>query len=291
VWDRITEGRRSCLRWGISLNKSILVGCGLALAFSGCASSPSTTSELMQTSEFATMGDPLEVAWSMWTRSNRAPLPENFVKGWSAFDYALVQDSADVEVAWAAVHGVLNLLQTGDGELQAMLMTELEPGGEPGLDLSFVVLNAEPSKEGILGRWSQETKQGLTPQVSILIARNAGEAGPMEITMWMHSDAEENPGETVTLRRSEGWSMFRQVGISESATKPGEVSREATIAAGVLIDAIWRPFSDVNYIEKVSASQKDRVGVEPAHAGLPKADRQIGQVLSDTQFPPRFEFR
>lgn len=265
---------------------------GLAMyTLTSCASAPESPADSRsQTSDFATLGVPTEVEWSAWTRSSQAPLPEAFLRGWTAFDYALVQDSADVEVAWAAVHGVLNLLQSQETPLHAMLMTELEPKADSGLDLSFVVSNEEPSREGILARWSQEAN-GLVPQLSILISRSLGEASPSEITLWLHSSAQEAPGETVRLDRTQGWSMARQGGIGEFTTRQGGSSQEASLAAGVLIDSVWKPFSDVNYIEKVGASQKDGVGVEPAHAGLPKADRQIGQVLSDTQFPPRFEFR
>ncbi len=252
----------------------------------GCQT-PVTTTSL--DSELMPFVDPVVVPWATWTPSDVSPLPPLFTDQWKAFDYAVLSGMDDVERTWSAVHGVLNLFQPSGTDALAMVMTELEPKPEEGLDITCVVSLEAPDREGLVFRWRALTARGLTPQVTVRMSRQAGESGPSEIVMWVSAGALEAEGETITLKRISGeWSMRHdaRIGNFELEAAPGS---EAKIVAELLTEHLWMPYQGPAYLERFGEPHDPKLGVAPVNAGLKLQDRDISQVMSDTVFPPRFQ--
>jgi hypothetical protein len=253
----------------------------------GCQTPAATTSV---DSEMMTLAGPVEVAWASWTPSTRSPVPSGFISEWKAFDYAVLGQPDDVERTWSAVHGVLNVFQPTGTDVIQMVMTELEPRTEDGLDVTCVVRLDAVEREGLVFRWRTQTEGGLAPQVTLRMSRESGDTGPSEIVMWLSSGANEAEGETIVLRRiANEWSMHHEMQIGEFAIANAP-STEAKIVASILIENLWVPYQGAAYLERFGTIRDEsKTGVSPAHIGLSLEDRAIHQVMSDTVFPPRFQ--
>jgi hypothetical protein len=289
-----------------------------AFALSGCATnqSASRASEPAgsggRTSDGAllTLGeDETGPVWRDWQPREESPVvPEGLGESARAFDYWRVEDASVIGEVWSAVFPVLDAVRaktTADGRrdtLNAMLEA-LEPdrrGSETRMDLTFLVsADEEWPFEGFACRVFRPLEAGTTPVLTVLFLRpSEGSPSPTRIAVWAAPGFRETPDVTAYFeRRGDTWRTAVDDGLQfpDEAVEAREDGEAGRLAAGLLVDQVWKRFAGKSYAESRRAGgesgddQEASVGVDEA-LGLEVNRREIDQVYSDTEFPPRAEF-
>ncbi|MFB6350494.1 MAG: hypothetical protein ABEN55_10040 [Bradymonadaceae bacterium] len=293
-----------------------LVGLFL-LASAGCASDDAATADLEgatgRTSDGALMKLHTErdvPVLSDWKPTPKARVvPEGLGETARAFDYWRVVDRPTIDRVWGAVFPVVDSVRAGlaDGdwrETLELMLTAIEPGSRErptGMDLTFLVGRDDGAPfEGMACRLFRQLESGATPVLTVLMLRRSEQsASPNRIVVWAAPGFREPPQMTAFFRRTEGdsgtWRRRVTDGLafSESAESEASEDEAGPLVAKLLTDRIWKRFAGRSYLQSdlsEKVAQADRIaGPDPA-LGLTVSRREIEQVYSDTEFPPRAEF-
>ncbi len=289
------------------------VACVVAV---GCASprSGSVPAEGGRTSDGAllTLGEEKQgPIWREWTPTPRDGLqtaPDGLDESTRAFDYWRVGEEARIEGVWSAVFPVVDALRgesSGESgrETLDLMLEALEPGREDGrtqMDLTYLVGSDEKRAfEGFACRLYRRLEAGATPVLTIVLLRDSEQAAsPSRIAVWAAPGFREPASMTAHFRRSgSDWQIALADGLefpSRSVETDGS-SESGRLAANLLVDEVWEPFAGRAYADATRERESEARdggrtdGVDEA-LGLEVRRREIDQVYSDTEFPPRAEF-
>jgi hypothetical protein len=247
--------------------------------------------------------------WRDWRPREGAPVaPAELGESARAFDYWRVEDASLIGEVWSAVFPVVDAVRTetsagGRRDTLSAMLEALEPdrrGPETRMDLTFLVsADNERPFEGFACRLFRRLEAGTTPVLTVLFLRpSEGSPSPTRIAMWAAPGFRETPDMTAHFeRRGDTW----RTAVNDGLQFPGEAveTREdgeaGRLAAGLLTDQIWKRFAGKSYAESQRAGgeaegdEESSADVDAA-MGLEVNRREIDQVYSDTEFPPRAEF-
>ena len=221
-----------------------------------------------------------------------------------AFDYWQVDDAEVVEEIWTAIFPVIDTVRAqasvSERRKSLDLMLEvIEPGqteGQTRMDLTFLVSSSESSPyEGVACRFYRRLEAGVTPAITVVLLRRPDEAStPGRIVVWAAPRFDEpEPLTALFDRTSDRWHQSLSSGLhlpSDDQAQKGVEHETGRLAARLLTDAIWNRFAGRAYLESPqSGLESDRAHPEDIEdaLGLDVTDRDISQVYSHTEFPPR----
>ena len=213
------------------------------------------------------------------------------------FDQWGVEEEEVLERQWEVLYMVLDVARGGVSrggvvwEGVTALMTELEPRHEGEgvgalvVRLSFVVAR-DGSEEGVVMRWEREIG-GRAVSLLVWMRREAQGFGLSDVVMWGGAGREGlevsgRLGEMGELCMREGvWP--REELIGECAGAPAEAAPEVR---ALWMVALWDEVTGERYVEpqwgRAIVDERDGLGLE-------RREREVGEVLRETQFPPRWD--
>ena len=199
------------------------------------------------------------------------------LKGWVAFDARGIHDLGTRESVWQAVAAVLAGL---NDPAAVMAQAELEPGPSSAWNLYFLV-HGTTEREAVLWRFSRAKSPGELV-LNVMVERGGGGES---IAMWLSTGVSAPasrswqwlwPNGDCQLRSDEGL-VFPKTSIEDAA---------CTVSFSVLKSVLLDAHSGQSYL----AAPDVQTPTDYWPDDLPKRDRQINEVFSDSVFPPRMTF-